>query len=173
MQRREWKREGEASGSQRRSLFFWQNKEVLFFPLEWRKKKEQKISLFLPPGRSVKPNQCLFWRCGPSPRLRLTKEETLGRYTSRFQSASCGTGPTQTERGGNNAPEVFRKSPREVRTGLAWRSKNKHASVSLNKFRLTLSISSCCFKTGESVAEDKRIVVREFVLVLVCSHRNC
>lgn len=41
---------------------------------EERKKKEQEKSSFLPPGRSVKPNQCLARQRGPSPRHRLTME---------------------------------------------------------------------------------------------------
>lgn len=54
-------------------------------------KKEQKKSSFSPPGRSVKPNQCLAWQCCSSPRHRPTMEASLGRHTSHFQSASSRT----------------------------------------------------------------------------------
>lgn len=56
------------------------------------RKKEQKKSFFSPPGRSVKPNQCLVWQRCSSPRHRLTMEASLGRHTSHFQSASSRTG---------------------------------------------------------------------------------
>lgn len=81
------------------------------------KKKEQKISLFSPPGRSVKPNQCLFWHCCSSPRLRLTMEPSLGRFTSRFQSASSRTGLKAAQ-----ILHVLIKRPRVVRIGLAEKS---------------------------------------------------
>lgn len=106
IQRRDWKREVEAKGSQRSIS---EKTKRFFLSLVWRKKK-QKISLFLPPGHSVKPNQCLFWQRCPSPRLRLTMEENLGRYTSRFQSASCGTGPLQTEKGQQCTWSIQKKS---------------------------------------------------------------
>lgn len=57
-----------------------------------KKKKEQKKSSFSPPGRSVKPNQCLVWQRCSSPRHRLTMEASLGRHTSHFKSASSRTG---------------------------------------------------------------------------------
>lgn len=75
-------------GEQRRGLGF---PKRLSFTYE-RKKKEQKKSSFSPPGRSVKPNQCLVWQRCSSPRHRLTMEASRGRHTSHFKSASSRTG---------------------------------------------------------------------------------
>lgn len=72
------------------------------------REKEQKKSLFLPPGCSVKPNQCLVWQCCLSPRHQLTMEESLGRHTSHFQSASSRTGLKAGK--DNNAPQMFKFS---------------------------------------------------------------
>lgn len=126
----------------------------LSFTYERKKKKEQKKSSFSPPGRSVKPNQCLVWHCCSSPRHRLTMEASLGRHTSHFQSASSGTGlRARGPHGGTTIPlkclnshKKKKKKSSVLRIGLTSKSENNSTQVAFDQSVLiwTANISFYC-----------------------------
>lgn len=62
-----------------------------------KEKKEQEKSSFLPPGRSVKPNQCLARQCGSSPRHRLTMEARAAPPHLSLQICILRDGPESQE----------------------------------------------------------------------------
>lgn len=135
-------------------------KKRLSFTHERREKKEQKKSFFSPPGRSVKPNQCLVWQRCSSPRHRLTMEASLGRHTSHFQSASSRTGlrargPRGKGRQCTPKVQILIKNLRVVRIGLTSKSKRKKKKealpqVALDRFTLIRTANIGYFIVGEA-----------------------
>lgn len=149
----------EERGEQRRGLSYKKKKKRLSFTHERREKKEQKKSFFSPPGRSVKPNQCLVWQRCSSPRHRLTMEASLGRHTSHFQSASSRTGLRARGPRGKGQQctpnvQILIKNLRVVRIGLTSKSKRKKKKalpqVALDRFTLIRTANIGYFIVGGS-----------------------
>lgn len=149
----------EERGEQRRGLSYKKKKKGSLLLMKEGKKKEQKKSFFSPPGRSVKPNQCLVWQRCSSPRHRLTMEASLGRHTSHFQSASSRTGLRARGPRGKGQQctpnvQILIKNLRVVRIGLTSKSKRKKKKalpqVALDRFTLIRTANIGYFIVGEA-----------------------